>query len=314
MEFCSTHSRDIGEPLPGLGHLPPRVLAVARPKSLWGPTVATGKGLPEELRLALEAAEGSAEVRVQLVHRRGAPVDPGRFDMDLFPGRAAWRGLDAAGAAAVVRALAEGREPPPGVEAARPKAVVLCCTDAKVDACCARLGHRTYRALAAAAARRGGDVEIWETSHVGGCRLAANCIVLPHRARYARVDLADAERFLDVVAEGGVALPQYRGDPDLDELGQVAHAAALAWAAGLGAPPVAEVLERVETGPGRATVAVAVGGGAAARRLSVACALEEFLIYGSCEDRRDGVTVPFPRWVATDVREAGAPLDRAGAR
>lgn len=304
MEFCSAHSRDIGEPLPGLGYLPRRMVLLTRPKGLWGPTVPQGKDLDPALRDALEVAADADDLRVQFVHRAGVTVDHDRFELTVFPDRCVWTDLSSEQAALIIRRLVDGGKPPEGARPMR-DTVVLCCTDAKVDACCARFGYAAYRAITEAARHHDG-IEVWETSHVGGCRLAASCIVLPQRARYSRVDPAQAASFVAAVAAGRIYLPFYRGHPDLDDEAQVAHAAALSWAARHDLPEIAEILDCTDLEDGRKLFRVAVGGtvtGPSPQRLEITCASKDFNIFSNCEDRRDGLLHPFSRWIMTDIRE-----------
>ncbi|WP_345409289.1 sucrase ferredoxin [Nonomuraea salmonea] len=54
--------------------------------------------------------------------------------------------------------------------------VFLVCTHAKRNACCARIGLPLARSLA----EKKLPDRVWETSHVGGDRYAANLVCLPH--------------------------------------------------------------------------------------------------------------------------------------
>lgn len=81
----------------------------------------------------------------------------------------------------------------------------LVCTHAKKDPCCAMLGRPVANALA------GGEAEVWETTHVGGDRFAANLVALPQGVYFGRLG---PESALATVAafERGLVLPEnYRG-------------------------------------------------------------------------------------------------------
>lgn len=79
--------------------------------------------------------------------------------------------------------------------------VFLVCTQGRHDACCAINGRPVASALATAYPE-----QTWECSHIGGCRFAANLVLLPHGLVHAwvtpdsAVDLAAAYR-------GGVTVP-----------------------------------------------------------------------------------------------------------
>ena len=77
----------------------------------------------------------------------------------------------------------------------------LVCTHGRHDTCCAVEGRPV--ALALARHRPGA---VWECSHVGGDRFAANVLAMPHGLYYGRVD---TERVAELVAahERGEVLP-----------------------------------------------------------------------------------------------------------
>jgi hypothetical protein len=82
----------------------------------------------------------------------------------------------------------------------------LVCTHGKRNVCCARLGGPLAQALAA---RHPGPV--WETTHVGGHRFAANLVLLPHGLYYGPVTVALAAAAIDAYQRGSVVVDRYRG-------------------------------------------------------------------------------------------------------
>jgi hypothetical protein len=97
------------------------------------------------------------------------------------------------------------RPEPPSFGTAVDHTLYLVCTHAKKDPCCAVLGRPVAAALA------GGEAEVWETTHVGGDRFAANLVALPQGVYFGRLD---PESALPTVAafERGLVLPEnYRG-------------------------------------------------------------------------------------------------------
>jgi len=78
----------------------------------------------------------------------------------------------------------------------------LVCTHGGHDACCALRGRPLARALPAP--------DVWECSHLGGDRFAANVLVLPHGFYYGQVP-GDGADLVTAHAQGRVALPWLRG-------------------------------------------------------------------------------------------------------
>ena len=81
----------------------------------------------------------------------------------------------------------------------------LVCTHGGHDACCALRGRPLARSLPVA-----GPAGVWECSHLGGGRFAANVVVLPHGFYYGQVP-GDGAELVDAHQHGRVALPWLRG-------------------------------------------------------------------------------------------------------
>ncbi|YCK36194.1 sucrase ferredoxin [Actinomadura sp. ATCC 39365] len=84
--------------------------------------------------------------------------------------------------------------------------VFLVCTHAKRNACCARIGLPLARSLAESLPDR-----VWETSHVGGDRYAANLVCLPHGIFYGSMSQAAALAAANAYRSGEVILDRLRG-------------------------------------------------------------------------------------------------------
>jgi hypothetical protein len=103
-----------------------------------------------------------------------------------------------------LKELAAGTAPSFGVAWDDP--VFLVCTHGKRSACCARFGAPLAQALAA---RHPGLV--WESTHVGGHRFAANLVILPHGLYYGPVGVDAAVAAVDAYQRGAVRPDRYRG-------------------------------------------------------------------------------------------------------
>jgi hypothetical protein len=86
----------------------------------------------------------------------------------------------------------------------------LVCTHGKRDKCCAKFGYALYKSLRAgeSAARE----HVWQSSHVGGDRFAANLICFPHGLFYAHVTEDAGRRIIAEYSDGRrLVLAGYRG-------------------------------------------------------------------------------------------------------
>jgi hypothetical protein len=183
---------------------------------------------------ALVSSAAELGIRVQMIRR------PGRRQVgDVRTVMAGWvagpgpflrRGELSAAAPALaerdLRDLAAGV--PPSFGSASGEPVFLVCTHAKRSACCARFGAPLAQALAA---RHPGQV--WETTHVGGHRFAANLVILPHGLYYGPVGVEAATAAISAYQRGAVVPGRYRGRAGQPQPVQEAEHARLARAGSL---------------------------------------------------------------------------------
>lgn len=105
-------------------------------------------------------------------------------------------------------AVASGTRPGPGDSSFETvtEPLWLVCTHAGRDACCGKYGRPV--AVSLAQLRPGA---VWECSHPGGHRFAANLLTLPLGLLYGRVTPLDVERLTKALARGEVELDLLRG-------------------------------------------------------------------------------------------------------
>lgn len=208
---CTAISRAIGEPLlPSAPSMRGPLLLVEDPGPWAYDAIGRSRWVPDRLWPAAWEEHG---VRICLVRRPGRTRGTGGRAFAVWPGGAdgppTWiesfrlqsaddlLDLD-------LSALATGRPPDRGELLDHP--LVLVCAHGKVDRCCARFGRPVVAALHAAHP----DIT-WETTHVGGCRLAANLVVLPDLAFYGRLTPEWAVEAVDRHLAGEVVLEHLRG-------------------------------------------------------------------------------------------------------
>jgi hypothetical protein len=170
--------------------------------------------------------------------------------------------------------------------------VVLVCTNGRHDQCCANRGRPVLRHLRTTKWLE----QVWECSHIGGDRFAANVVVLPDSLYFGRMEPAEAEALLDAHAEGQVALEWFRGRTTLKFVEQAAEHAVRTTYGVRGVDDV--VIERVaDTDHVRAEVR-GVGSVEVALERSIEVCEEPLTCHGSPNQR-------VPRYVVTDIRPLG---------
>jgi hypothetical protein len=86
----------------------------------------------------------------------------------------------------------------------------LVCANGRRDLCCARYGLPVYNSLTAAM-QSTQEPQVWQCTHLGGHRFAANLLCLPHGLMYGRVGANEALAILEADRKGRVYLPNLRG-------------------------------------------------------------------------------------------------------
>lgn len=130
----------------------------------------------------------------------------------------------------------------------------LCCTHGKHDRCCAEEGRVVFHDLEALQPGR-----VWESSHLGGCRFAANVVELPHGLYYGRMSTADVPAVVAANSRGEVVREHLRGRSALLPAAQSAMQL-VAERLDVTAIDGVEVAEPSAVGDGRFQVPVRVGG------------------------------------------------------
>ena len=127
-----------------------------------------------------------------------------------------------------IASLAEERAPRlNGREMAQIDELYTVCTNGRHDPCCAAYGAPVYQALADLA----GPDRVWQTTHIGGHRMAATLIAFPQGIVYGHVDPLDVESLLMNHRAGYILTHKYRGrgcyaGHELDEAAHLAAGAA----------------------------------------------------------------------------------------
>jgi hypothetical protein len=99
----------------------------------------------------------------------------------------------------------------------------LVCTHGRRDRCCARDGSLVFEAMCLKAARLGLAENVWQCSHVGGHRFAANVVCFPHSIFYGRVGLENIDELIGSYLEENYLPSKARGRTCLEGPAQAAE-------------------------------------------------------------------------------------------
>lgn len=289
---CALWSRRDEDPA-GTGPHAPRWLVVEDPAP-WGRDALLDGGLPSRLRAHLADQVARHGVRHQAIRRpdRSRNVRRTVIAANLDAGWTARTTAPVEDLLDLDLGVIAADDPPHGWECVVDP-VLLVCTHAKRDACCALWGRPAALGLAALAPEA-----TWETSHTAGHRLAASVVVLPHGSVFGRVERLAA--FLRDARADRLDLSTYRGSARWTRVGQAAEIALRRHTGHLEVAGIAVLDERWTKGTGldegdRARVTLTLHG----RRWQVALAvvsLPDRPLSCGTEAR------PLRPLVATDVR------------
>jgi hypothetical protein len=254
---CALLARELHEPLRGTAPEAVGWLCLEQPGA-WGRDAADVVDLPASTTGALAVREDPrGRVRLQLLRRPAgiAPDGPrSAFLVHAGPERRWVRRLridDPAEIGDVDLDLLRSPEPP-ALGEPHDDPLVLVCTHAKRDACCARWG----RPVATALAEQQPEL-VWESSHVGGHRFAGNVLMLPTGLTYGALGPQDALRVLGRHLDGLVDLEALRGRAGLPRPAQAAEWYVRDRSAARGIDEV--ILHAHDRGPDTATYEATVG-------------------------------------------------------
>lgn len=206
---CSQLSLTCGESLRGTASTARHWLLLEQPGA-WGRDALLESDLPRDVALLLKARAAKLGLRLVLIRRPGrAAISAERTAYVVHTGpHEVWqRKLALTSARELLdidlAAMTHDSSHAPG------QPLYLVCTHGKHDLCCAVSGVPLARQLA-----RLGDV--WECSHIGGDRFAANLVCLPEGLYYGRVTPEIGVRILERHARGELMLTHLRGRSSYD--------------------------------------------------------------------------------------------------
>jgi hypothetical protein len=206
---CVSDSKARQESMAGTASRVRRWLAIEQPGP-WGQDAIVECRMEQRVARAIKGAADRHGVRVLLIRRPGWRDDgPTKAFLAATHPTGSWieqfdfsdceglLDLDLAAAASLSA---------PGLGEPGPSSLHLVCTNGKHDPCCADQGRPVVRAL-----QEAGVADVWESTHVGGDRFAANVVCLPSGVYFGRVRPEQAAAVVNDHGMGMLHLENYRG-------------------------------------------------------------------------------------------------------
>lgn len=169
--------------------------------------------------------------------------------------------------------------------------VLLVCTNGQRDACCVLHGIAVYNTLYSEL-----GATVWESSHHGGHRFAANLLAFPSGRSYGRLRMDNALGVAQAIAEGDVPVQYCRGYTAWDEPAQAAELL-LRQQLGLEGEGGLRLLESQPAGESRWRLRFDAGG--SVQELAVE-RTEGAPVHVSCGDEKTPPSVEYRRVISTE--------------
>ncbi|MEU6732730.1 sucrase ferredoxin [Streptomyces physcomitrii] len=220
--FCADAARVRGDPLAGTAPFG-SVWVLVEYRRSWPANGFDGLALDPATKARVFTAAQALRARILLIRRYGRqrPEEPARWAVlrhdasgDLHQQWGSWRRDE--DLAQIATALET-----PGKPDRTP--VILVCAHGRHDACCAVRGRPVGRALSA----RWPEL-VWECTHVGGDRFAANLVLVPDGVYYGNLDAPASLTVVEDHLADRIHADHLRGYTTLFPPQQAAVAAALA--------------------------------------------------------------------------------------
>ncbi len=209
--FCCDITRQSGEPLAGSASFADRFVFITWPKRLWNYEALDSRGgFPPGLKqwMKQRSSEGN-RITIRLASRAGISSDS--VQMFFYPENRKITDVSPEDIPEVLEQhFAKGKH-----QADREQELncdqVFVCTHGRHDQCCARFGQEVYQRLRDIVSQQNTRLEVWESSHLGGHRFAANLIVFPCGELHGQLLPEHVSEFLRCRQQGRVYGPSYRG-------------------------------------------------------------------------------------------------------
>ena len=223
-KFCSLMTRQIGEPLAGTAPFAKHFVLITWPKKYWQYEALESKGgFPEGLKeWMMTQSEISGKVTIRLVSRKG--INNESTDIYIYPEKMHYSNVLPEEISGVLKSHFLDVCNPENSAKKIEKDHILVCTHGRHDKCCAKFGSQLAENLRDHLKDQQDNIEVFDSSHLGGHRFAPTMIDFPSGRAYGHLTTEEIPDYFESRKHGLVYGKAYRGAVFLSELVQVAEA------------------------------------------------------------------------------------------
>jgi hypothetical protein len=294
--FCSHVCQQGKEPLHGSAISAQHYLFISWPRHLWAPNQFDSDHFPSELREYLGRLQKDLRVATRLVHRTGIAKD--KCFIIIMPEAVCYEAVGVSDLKGVIEGYFTNRPDEKFIRRKSLETFVFCCTHGTRDKCCAKFGRAALKEFRNVAKQIDVPLEVWESTHLGGDRFAANALVFPHGYMYGRIRVEDVGNIIKATVNGVPFAPCYRGSVTLVGAKQLVEAFGQNYCHERGLPSKVVLGKTAEIAPDHHIVELQIlGKSGQVEHLSVVCKRQDFNMFASCKDLHRGFVKRATRWV-----------------
>jgi len=223
-KFCSLIARQTGEPLAGTAPFAKHFVLITWPKKYWQYEALDSKGgFPEGLKEWMKTqSEISGKISIRLVSRKDLKNESA--DIYIYPEKKHYSEILPEEIYGVLMSHFLNKSDSENIAKNIEKDHILVCTHGRHDKCCAKFGQKLADNLRNHLKDQQENIEVFDSSHLGGHRFAPTMIDFPSGRAYGQLTTEEIPDYLESREQGVVYAKAYRGTVFLPELVQVAEA------------------------------------------------------------------------------------------
>ena len=223
-KFCSLMTRQTGEPLEGTAPFAKHFVFITWPKKYWQYEALDSRGgFPEGLKEWMKVqSKITGKVSIRLVSHKELSNESA--DIYIYPEKIHYSNILPKEISGVLMSHflneCNSENKAKNIE----KDHILVCTHGRHDKCCAKFGQELADNLRNHLKDQQNNIEVFDSSHLGGHRFAPTMIDFPSGRAYGQLTTEEIPNYFESRKKGMVYAQAYRGSVFLSELLQVAEA------------------------------------------------------------------------------------------
>jgi len=223
-KFCSLMTRQTGEPLAGTAPFAKHFIFITWPKKYWQYDALDSKGgFPEGLKEWMKSqSEIIGKVSIRLVSHK--ELNNESVNIYIYPEKIYYSNILPEEISGVLMSHFLNECNSKNIAKNIEKDHILVCTHGRHDKCCAKFGQELASNLRNHLKDQQHNIEVFDSSHLGGHRFAPTMIDFPSGRAYGQLTIEEIPDYFESRKLGMVYAKAYRGSVFLPDLEQVAEA------------------------------------------------------------------------------------------